>query len=314
MCEHMFDDFGGGHTVREEQAAVLALVARARSEWFLVSQLLEATGSARRIIEGNWTGFEPEELKDAITDEPVTDADLADYERLIAELESEGVWLLTVLDDAYPTNLRLIYNRPPFLFVRGTLLPQDDRAIAVVGTRKASDEGRAQADRLARGLVAGGVTVLSGLALGIDGTAHRAALDAGGRTVAVVGTGIRRTYPAEHVALARSIVDAGGAIVSQFWPDAPPTRWSFPMRNITMSGMGIGTVVVEASSTSGAKSQASRALDHGKRLFLVESLVMQEPWARKYAEKPNATVVTSVDEAIAALEADLHPARQLSLA
>lgn len=296
-----------------EQAAALALVARARSEWYLVSQLLDVTGSARRIIERDWTGFEPPELQAAITDEPVTEDDVERYQRLIDDLEGEGVSLVTVLDDAYPTNLRMIYNRPPFLFVRGTLRPEDDRAIAVVGTRGASDEGRALADRLARELAAGGVTVLSGLALGIDGAAHQAALDAGGRTVAVVGTGIRRTYPRDHEKLAEQIVESGGAIVSQFWPDAPPTQWSFPMRNVTMSGMGVGTVVIEASKTSGAKNQARRALEHGKRLFLVEALVMQEPWARDYAQRPGTTVVKSIDDVITALDTDLTPAQQLTL-
>jgi DNA processing protein len=296
-----------------EQAATLALVERARSEWHLVSQLLEATGSARRVIERDWTGFEPPELKSAITDEPITEEHIARVQQLIDDLGGEGVSLVTVLDDAYPANLRMIYNRPPFLFVRGALQLEDDRAIAVVGTRAASDAGRALADGLAHELAAGGVTVLSGLALGIDATAHEAALDAGGRTVAVVGTGIRRTYPRDNARLAEQIVDSGGAVVSQFWPDAPPTRWSFPMRNVTMSGMGIGTVVVEASKTSGAKNQARRALEHGKRLFLVEELVMQEPWARDYAERPGTTVVKSVRDVIAALDADLAAAQQLTL-
>ncbi len=296
-----------------EQAAALALVARARAEWYLVSQLLDVTGSARRVIERDWTGFEPPELMAAVTDDPVSDEDVDRYQRLISELEAEGVSLVTVLDDAYPTNLRMIYNRPPFLFVRGVLRSEDDRAIAVVGTRRSSDEGRALAGRLARELATGGVTVLSGLALGIDGAAHQAALEAGGRTVAVVGTGIRRTYPREHAALAEQIVESGGAIVSQFWPDAPPTRWSFPMRNITMSGMAIGTVVVEASKTSGAKNQAREALEHGKRLFLVDSLVMQEPWARDYAQRPGAQVMNSVGDVIEALDKDLTPVQQLTL-
>ncbi len=109
-----------------EQAAALALVARV--EWYLVSQLLDVTGSARRVIERDWTGFEPPELLAAITDEPVSDDDVDRYERLIGELEAEDVSLVTVLDDAYPTNLRMIYNRPPFLLVRGALRPEDDRA------------------------------------------------------------------------------------------------------------------------------------------------------------------------------------------
>lgn len=301
----------------EERASVLALVERSHAEWHVVAQLLEATGSATRALHHEWSGFEPPELIQAVvgaSDARSPEADIARYAELITALEAERVSLVTVLDDAYPTNLRLIYNRPPFLFVRGQLSADDQRAIAVVGTRKASSEGLEQAGRLAYELVAAGVTVLSGLALGIDGAAHRATLAAGGRTVAVLGTGIRRLYPRAHWELAQQIIASGGALVSQFWPDGPPTRWSFPLRNVTMSGMGIGTVVVEASDTSGARNQARRALEHGKRLFLVESLVMQEPWAKRYAERPNATVVRSVDDVLAALEADLRPVSQLTLA
>jgi DNA processing protein len=289
-----------------EQAAVLAVVAQARGEWHLAAQLVEMTGSALRVAHRDWTGFEPPELLEAVSGEEIDDAALDRFVEQVLDLRSDGVSLVTVLDDEYPTNLRLVYNRPPFLFARGDLRPEDDRALAVVGTRSASEEGREQAARLARDLVDHGVTVLSGLALGIDAAAHDATLAAGGRTVAVMGAGIQRVYPAENRELAARIVDAGGALVSQFWPDAPPTRYSFPMRNVVMSGMAVGTVVVEASSTSGAKMQARLALDHGKRLFLVESLVMHERWARDYAERPGATVVKCVDDVLVALESELR--------
>jgi DNA processing protein len=289
-----------------EQAAVLALVAQAREEWYLAAQLVEASGSAVRVARRDWTGFEPPELLEVVSGEEIDDAALDQFIEQILDLKNDGVSLVTVLDDEYPTNLRLVYNRPPFLFVRGELRPEDDRALAVVGTRSASADGRAQAARLARDLVDHGVTVLSGLALGVDTAAHDATLAAGGRTVAVMGTGIQRVYPTQNQELAARIVDSGGALVSQFWPAAPPTRYSFPMRNVVMSGMAIGTVVIEASSTSGAKMQARLALDHGKRLFLVESLVMHETWARDYAERPGATVVKSVDDVLVALESELR--------
>jgi DNA processing protein len=295
-----------------ENAAVLALVRHSRREWYMTAQLLEANGSALRVASREWTGFEPPELLEVLDEGEITAGEIAEYETLIAALAAEGVVLLTVLDDAYPINLRLVYNRPPFLFVRGELRAEDERAIAVVGTRNASNEGLKQASRLARELGGSGVTVLSGLALGIDGSAHEGALAGGGRTVAVMGTGIRKIYPREHHDLASRIVNAGGALVSQFLPDAPPTKWSFPMRNITMSGMAVGTVVVEASHTSGAKMQARYALEHGKRLFLVEDLVMHEPWAKKYAERPGATVVQSVDDVLAALDSELQPREQLT--
>lgn len=299
---------------RREQAAVLALVSQACGEWFLLAQLLESVGSALRVARGEWSGFEPPELRAVIGEQVVDEAEIDVFERQIVELAEHGVRLVTVLDDDYPTNLRLIYNRPPFLFVRGEIAAAEDRAVAVVGTRQASAEGRSQAVVLARELAGNGVTVLSGLALGIDTAAHAATLDAAGKTVAVMGTGINRVYPGENRDLADRIVAAGGALVSQFWPDAPPTRYSFPMRNVVMSGMGIGTVVVEASSTSGAKMQARLALEHGKRLFLMESLVMQEEWARRYAERPGCRVVQSVDDVLAELESTLpRPAGQLTL-
>lgn len=300
-----------------EQAAVLALVSHARGEWHTIAQLIEATGSALRAARHDWSGFEPPELlaAAAVDSIEVTDYELDSFEAQISQLEADGIRLVTVIDNDYPTNLRRVYNRPPFLFVRGRLYqPEDERAIAIVGTRRASPEGLEQAAWLAGELAQLNVSVLSGLAIGIDTAAHTATLEAAGHTIAVIGHGITRPlYPAANRGLADRIVQHGGALVSQFWPDAPPARWSFPMRNVVMSGMGIGTVVVEASSTSGAKMQARLALEHGKRLFLVESLVMHEQWARDYAKRPGATVVQSVDDVMAALESELQPFGQLAL-
>jgi DNA processing protein len=205
-----------------------------------------------------------------------------------------------------------VYDRPPFLFVRGTLMPQDSRSVAVVGTRRASDRGRALARDIAGALAERGVTVISGLAAGIDTEAHTATLDAGGRTVAVMGTGIDRVYPKENAELAAQIA-VHGALLSQFWPGAPPRGSNFPLRNVVTSGVAIGTVVIEASSTSGAKMQARLALEHGKRLFLVESLVLQEEWAQRYKSRRGATVVTGVDDVVAALDAEREPVTELQL-
>jgi DNA processing protein len=297
---------------RREQAAVLALVAHARGEWYKTAALIEEARSAVRIVEGEWTGFEPLEVQETTLRQEITPAELEGYSEMIGELEGQGVRVLTILDEDYPRNLREVYNRPPFLFVRGELSTEDEQAVAVVGTRRASPEGIREAGSLASQLAERGVTVLSGLALGIDAAAHSAALAAGGRTVAVMGTGIKRIYPAQNRELADEIVRAG-ALVSQFWPDAPPTKYSFPMRNVVMSGMAIGTVVVEASNTSGARMQARLALEHGKRLFLVESLVLRESWARRYAEYPGTTVVESVDDVVDVLTATSRQVEQLTL-
>ncbi len=297
----------------EERAAVLALIARTEGEWYKTAALIEAAGSALRIVRREWSGLEVLDVGRAeALAARVEQSHVDHYVLLIRELEREGARLITILDDEYPLNLRLIYNAPPFLFVRGALLSQDDRSVAVVGTRTPSDEGLDQARRLAGDLARENVTVLSGLARGIDSAAHRAALDADGRTVAVMGTGIQSVYPPENADLAKAIRERG-ALVSQFWPDAPPTRFTFPMRNVVMSGMAVGTVVIEAGPTSGAKMQARYALDHEKRLFLVESLVLHEEWARRYARNPLTTVVRSVEDILRVLVDLARPVKQLTL-
>ena len=302
----MFDTASNEH----EQAAVLAVVDAAGREWewHRVAQTISDVGSAVKIIEADWTGFE--DPRDAATLHALArgaEASVERYAELIREQAAAGAQCFTVLDAAYPSNLRVIYNRPPFLFIRGEFRPEDSQAIAVVGTRAASEEGLAQARRLAAGLAEADVTVLSGLAKGIDAAAHRAALHGGGRTVAVMGTGITRRYPAQNRDLADEI-ERNGALISQFWPTAPPTRATFPMRNVVMSGMALGTVVIEASKTSGAKMQARLALEHGKLVFLVESLVLREQWARSYVEKRGAIAIGDVrdvlDRLIALSKAD----------
>lgn len=299
-----------------EQAAVLALTRHARGQWHLVSRLLSETGSALAVAQGRLSGFETPELLQALDRSgfPLPPPEIDEQERRIETLAEQGIQLITVLDDTYPTNLRMVYDRPPFLFVRGQLRPEDTRALAVVGTRNASAEGLQQAERIARGLVERSITVISGLAKGIDAAAHEGALAARGRTIAVIGTGIQLVYPREHADLTERIVESGGAVVSQFWPDSPPTRFRFPMRNRTMSGLALGTVVVEASHTSGARMQARIALEHGKRVFLVRDLVTAEPWAQKYRDHAGATDVASADDVLEVVERLDEPVAQLTLA
>jgi len=205
---------------------------------------------------------------------------------------------VTVLDEGYPTTLRLIFNLPPFLFVRGTLVSDDLRGVAVVGTRQASHDGLKRARRMSRLLCERGVTVVSGLARGIDTAARTAALEPGGRTIAVIGTEVLRCYPRENVALSEEIA-RNGAVVSQFWPSASPATYTFPRRHVTMSGIAQGTVVIEAASTSGAKMQARLALEHGKRVFLLRGLTEARPWAREYVASRGAVMAEDVVAALA---------------
>lgn len=298
-CEHVF-----GLTMTHadhplETAALIALVRRGGRAWHELAELVEARGSACAVLnEPDPDDAATPTLFRADAEPPVEDLEtIADEVR---QWEAEGISIATVLDDAYPANLRTIHNRPPFVFVRGRLSPDDERSVAVVGTRRASADGLARAGDVASGLVAAGYTVVSGLADGVDTAAHTAALEHGGRTVAVIGTGLRRAYPAKNASLQQRIADEA-AVVSQFWPDAPPTKTSFPMRNVVMSGLACATVVIEASHTSGARIQARFALEHGRPLFLIDSLLEHE-WARQYAERPGAHVVRTADEVVERVE------------
>lgn len=223
----------------------------------------------------------------------------------IDRLGAVGVSVVDLLDDAYPVSLRMVHNRPPFLMVRGTLTSGDVRAMAVVGTRRPSKEGMDVARQISQELAKRRITVVSGLAMGIDTAAHEGALAGNGRTIAVFGTGIDVVYPAENRALA-SRVASSGACVSQFWPAMSGAPWTFPVRNLVTSGLSIGTVVVEASETSGARLQAVAALAHGKRVLLLRRLVQTQPWAIEIANRSGVTVVDSVDEVVESVEHELQ--------
>lgn len=207
-----------------------------------------------------------------------------------------------MLDADYPAQLLTVHQRPPFLTYRGRIDPVDATGVAVVGTRRPSRLGLARGQDIAAGLAQRQVTVISGLAAGIDTAAHQAAMDAAGRTVAVIGTGLRRAYPPENAALQERLASEH-LVLSQFFPDAAPSKASFPMRNAVMSGYAAATVVIEAAWKSGARMQARLALEHGRPVFLHKSL-LEHDWARSYVAR-GATVITSADELLAALERKL---------
>ena len=310
------------------------------------------------------------------------------WEAQVRRLTADGVAIISCVDPSYPSNLAMIHDRPPLLFVRGEITDADVRAVAVVGTRAASREGLWLARRLAAKLVESQITIVSGLAKGIDAAAHSSALDAGGRTIAVYGTTIDRVYPAAtpptyntnafddvggvndlaklwrepqergelfprlapysyHAGIAVSplflelvqrlsgcfgvyrgvnasqarhngfsvfpaadrglarSVSLSGACVSQFLPTTRTGPWCFPVRNVTTSGMSLGTIVVEAGKTSGAKMQAEAALAHGKRVFLVKELTRQQAWARQMAENPQVTVASAAQDIVAMVNAEV---------
>jgi DNA processing protein len=278
-----------------ERGALLALLRTSGRSWSAVADDVEAVGSALEILHdgspGQMSLLETEDDADALAEAA---------EREIASWESEGTRFVTLLDPGYPAQLLTVHQRPPFLMMKGQPDAADARSIAIVGTRKASPHGVMEAYQLAGALSRAGVPVVSGLAAGIDTGALSGALSAGGRAVAVIGTGLRRSYPKENAELQEQISKVG-LVISQFLPDAPPTKTSFPMRNAVMSGYCAATVVVEAPYKSGARMQARLALEHGRQVFLLESLLENE-WARTYAERPSTTVVRSACDVISHLE------------
>lgn len=278
-----------------ETAAILALMARRDLPWNRIAGAVEEEDSALRLLEQ--LDEKATERLFEVDREQVTLDQLEDW---VHAWEREAIDLVTVLDSAYPVNLRMVHDRPPVLFVRGALSARDERSVAIVGTRKASVHGVEQAQAIARSLVNAEYVVISGLAAGIDTAAHTATLDAGGRTIAVIGTGQRHAFPKANAKLQERLGHES-AVLSQFWPGQEPRRWTFPQRNAVMSGLARATVVVEASHTSGARMQARLALEHGRPVFLLRSL-LEHKWAQSYQDRPGVYVVDEGTEIVEHLE------------
>ncbi|MFA6998508.1 MAG: DNA-processing protein DprA [Victivallaceae bacterium] len=199
-------------------------------------------------------------------------ADWRNHTDLAAELnltERSGVQIITLADADYPDVLKEIFDPPLCLYVRGTLPQFDLRTVAVVGSRRMTKYGRMMARRLTEDAVYAGWKVISGLAYGVDAVAHQAALDANGITVAVLGGGLARIHPQDHIPLARSIVEHSGAVISEFPMNYPVSRQSFPRRNRIVSGLSRAVLVVEADIDSGAMITAGIALEQGRQVFAV---------------------------------------------
>ncbi len=215
-------------------------------------------------------GLDRSTVREIVSGRPEIDPDSE-----MEALESAGIDVICLRSPEYPARLAEIYDPPPVLYIRGKLEPGDERSVAVVGTRASSGYGREMATRLAGDLAANGVTVVSGLAAGIDAAAHRAALDAGGRTIAGVGSGLDRVYPAAHADLARKIAESG-AVLSEYPPGVKPHARNFPRRNRILSGMTLGTLVVEAGYRSGALLTVTHALEQNREVFAVPGSALSE--------------------------------------
>jgi DNA processing protein len=189
-------------------------------------------------------------------------------DELEQKLRAQGIQVLTWDDSAYPDRLRQIIQSPFVLYIKGQILAEDAWAVAIVGTRRYSSYGRQVAENLSHTLARNGITIISGLARGIDGIAHRTAIDAGGRTIAVLGSGMDILYPSEHRALAEEISNKG-ALISDYPLGTPPDGSNFPPRNRIISGLSKIIIVIEAGERSGALITANYAAEQGKEVFAV---------------------------------------------
>ena len=235
-----------------------------------------------------------------------------DFSAELARLERLGIHMYGVTDAGYPARLRTISDPPGVIFIKGTYLPEDARAVAIVGSRSASPYGRHAAAELAIGLVRRGITIISGMALGADTAAHEGALRAGGRTIAVFGCGLDYIYPPENADLYQRIA-ASGAIISEYPLGAPPTKISFPVRNRIISGLSLGVVVVEAPERSGALITADHAAEQGREVFAVPG-GMDSPQSRGSHEliRNGAKLVMSVEDILEELPVGTAPSRPAS--
>ncbi len=230
-------------------------------------------------LERAWQAS-PTQLKAANLDAKAADSlakvrSALDLDQEEGKLARYNVKALALDDPAYPPRLKEIYDYPPLLYVRGEILPEDESAVAVVGTRRPTMYGKQAAEEITADLARSKITIVSGLAAGVDSVAHRAALQAGGRTIAVAACGLDLVYPGSHVALARQIMERG-ALVSEFALGTKPKAEHFPQRNRIISGMSLGVLVVEADDHSGALITARKALEHNRDVFAIPGSIYSQ--------------------------------------
>ncbi|MCA9271067.1 MAG: DNA-processing protein DprA, partial [Planctomycetales bacterium] len=221
-----------------------------------------------------------------------------DVARELQLCQEHQLQLVVYGDPEYPQLLTEIPDAPPLLFARGRLAPQDGVAIAIVGSRHATGYGKTVAERLASGLARAGFTIVSGLARGIDAAAHRGALDAGGRTIAVLASGVLSIYPPEHDGLANEVASSG-AVVSEHPPLAKPLAGTFPQRNRIITGLCLGVIVVEATQRSGALISARHAMEQNREVFAVPGRIDQRTSQGCHRLiRDGARLVESVDDVL----------------
>lgn len=276
----------------DQVAAALTLVQLTADPWAKLAREVRDRGGATAVL--NERGYFQEGLfgNGLPTEELITH-----YTEMLVDLQERGIQALAISSSDFPEAVAQLKAPPLFLFYKGTLDVRDYDGVAIIGSRRVPDEALATARSWAREISRLGTVVVSGLAAGIDREAHLGALDEGRRTVAVIGTGIERSYPKENKSLQEEVATRH-LVVSQFLPDAPPTKTSFPMRNAVMAAWARATLVIDADERSGAALQARLAAEQGRPLFLHYKLRVQ-PWANKFVDAGKAAFVNSPEEVLA---------------
>ena len=262
-----------------------------------IQRLLKIFQSPNKIFRS--TKFELSDLSflsENVIKEIVENSDNEFVENQLQMLGKHNVRLISILDEEYPDLLKFIYAPPIFLYIKGKILPNDNNAIAIVGTRKASNYGKLSTQKIASEIAKSGFTIISGLAYGIDGCAHNAALNVGGRTIAVFGTGLETVYPSSHRNLAERIAQ-NGALISEFPMGTKIETWNFPTRNRIISGMSKGTLVIEGGKKSGALLTAKMALDQNREVFAIPGNInSKNSEGPNYLIKLGAKIVTKASD------------------
>ena len=267
-----------------------------------IRRLLDRFGSPSRVLAASGPELaQVERVGPQLIHAIRTASHHVDAESIVAWCRKSGVAIVREGHRGYPTRLGDLDTPPPILFVRGEISVADELAVAIVGTRHPTPYGLRQAERFAFGLAKAGITVISGLARGIDAASHEGALGAGGRTIAVLGSGLGQIYPAEHAGLADTI-GGSGAVVSEFPPDAKPRAGMFPRRNRVIAGLSLATLVIEAPDRSGALITARLAGEQGRAVLALPGPVNGRASRGCHALiRDGATLVRSVDDVLEAI-------------
>ena len=260
-------------TIRDDLHSYLAVALTTGVGPITLAALLDHFETAQAILKASPTELgEVEGVGVALARRLRSTEGIELAERVIDQCEQASIEILLPHDRRFPRLLRELPDPPSVLYLRGALKPADGLAIAIVGTRGASNYGRTQAERFGRMLARAGLTIVSGLARGIDAAAHRGALDGGGRTIAVLSSGVHEIYPHAHKDLAEEIAN-NGALISEMPPFTKPKKGMFPQRNRLISGLSLGTLVVEAAERSGALITARHAGEQGREVFAIPGLI-----------------------------------------